>query len=84
MCAVGCIIPDRYYTDSMEGCAVNHLYYEFPQLFPYWKRRFHVPAAEMDNLMDLLDKLQVVHDQSDPLNWRSRLNDVAREYNLQP
>ena len=52
-CAVGKLIPDAAYVPAMEGCGVTLLVDNFGPDLPSWMR---------DNY-ELLDRLQMVHDQ---------------------
>jgi len=80
-CAVGCLLPDRYYQESMDwgwgGMNVRALI----------ERNYKVPTWFKPNV-DLLYFLQLVHDDMGGRNWKSTqnmkkaLNKVAVRYNL--
>jgi len=78
MCAIGVLIPDELYQESMEHQSSNNLL-ETP--------RYGLPAWMTDN-KQLLGSLQQVHDS--PLKWedslamRAALLGVARLYKLSP
>ena len=71
-CAVGAIIPDRYYNKGMEGQRVGQLKYELPEYFK--------------NSTELLSALQELHD--DKANWHDTMmmqdafDVVAHAFNL--
>ena len=70
MCAVGVLIPDELYDDSMEHCTVESIldgHYDLEFLKPH---------------VTILDELQVVHDHKDPRMWLSCLNTLAVKYKL--
>jgi hypothetical protein len=54
-CAVGVLIPDAAYDPEMEGAGVTMLLDSFGPGLPAWMRDNH----------ELLDRLQMVHDQGD-------------------
>jgi hypothetical protein len=75
-CAVGKLIPDDAYEPAMEGCGVTMLIDSFGPYLPEWMR---------DNY-ELLDRLQMVHDQE--AHWisdermRFELSMTATSYGL--
>jgi hypothetical protein len=75
-CAVGKLIPDVAYDPAMEGCGVALLMDNFGPDLPSWMR---------DNF-DLLDRLQMVHDQEvywvsdERMRWELSL--AAQTYGL--
>lgn len=75
MCAVGCLIPDEVYDPYMEGGTVDTVLYDYPQL--KFKRN-----------LDLLLRLQTIHDSLD--SWESTtrmktlLRTVAKQFKLKP
>lgn len=69
-CAVGALIDDDVYSESMESWSVQHLV-ESRQL------------SSLDSVsIRLLQALQYVHDCRDPSRWRESLADVAAEFSL--
>ena len=74
-CAVGCLIPDNYYTTEMEGCTA----YEISE---------YLPKNLQDNI-ELISGLQSIHDIQS--NWNSvgltysamfRLEELAKKFSL--
>lgn len=68
MCAVGCLIPDEMYSDSIEFNPVGYLPKEILD---------HMGGNEW-----LLQRLQSIHDLIEVENWHSALGDLATEFNL--
>jgi hypothetical protein len=75
-CAVGKLIPDDAYDPGMEGCGVTQLMDNFGPDLPQW----------MVGNYELLDRLQMVHDQD--AHWisdermRFELSMAAQSYGL--
>lgn len=68
-CAVGVLIPDKYYDADMEGKTVEAVI-----------SSFSVPGLPRDPLSraaDLLSALQHLHDSFNPQDWRTQLGVVA-------
>jgi hypothetical protein len=76
VCAVGKLIPDDTYDPEMEGCGVSLLLDSFGPRLPSWM---------LDNY-ELLDRLQMVHDQKshwvDDKRMRWELSLAAQAYGL--
>lgn len=74
-CAVGCLIPDRFYKENMEGKSITNLIEEKREGLGFLNRH-----------ESFLYGMQAVHDE--PIFWRytermrKALRDVAKEYNL--
>jgi hypothetical protein len=68
-CAVGCLIPDNEYSETMEGARVRKLTGVLDRL----ELRAHV---------DLLAHLQATHDSYEPCQWRDNLRLVAIKHGL--
>lgn len=69
-CAIGCLIPDEKYIPAMEGLSSNHV----------------IIQGNLSNFLGdikLLKKLQFIHDQHEPVEWRSLLETLANDYNLE-
>ena len=66
-CAAGCLIADDEYSDRMEG-------YSWAQLI----KNNTVP----DVYASLISDLQIIHDQFSVGNWKSGLEDCAKNNNL--
>jgi hypothetical protein len=74
-CAVGCIITDGEYMPQMEGDSVNGVAFQL------------LGAAVADSLqdseqVDLMTRLQRMHDTDVPGDWKERLKDLAFRFNL--
>lgn len=68
-CAIGFLIPDEEYRSEMENCVVS----------------MEPVAALLSRLghdLDLCARLQEVHDQYYPLDWKDALRSVARTNGL--
>jgi hypothetical protein len=68
-CAAGILIADEEYTEDMEETAWDELV-----------NQERVPATHVD----LIRRLQLIHDDEAPLLWASCLSDAAKEYDLSP
>lgn len=66
-CAAGCLIPDDLYTLNMEGTRVCGLSF------------FH---ENFKNEIWMIRRLQSVHDNLEPKNWKSELKFMCSEHNL--
>lgn len=73
-CAVGCLIPESRYSEEIEGKVANELQDS------YFRGIFDVSNIEIWNL---LDDLQIVHDNVYVQNWKTALRQVAEGYNLE-
>lgn len=73
-CAVGCLIPDEFYTSSMEGVGIRNLKVSGPL------RRAGVVDTQED--LNFLFSLQRIHDDSPPEEWSYRLAILARQHDL--
>lgn len=72
-CAVGCLIPDSEYVDSMdmEATTITGLL-----------QHFYPDVTVSKDKLDLLRELQRVHDNTSTTLWPERLGDVAKLFNL--
>lgn len=76
-CAVGCLIPDNLYDESLEGSVASGVLDTLQlELNMTWDERRRWSA--------FLDDLQVIHDQSQPEHWETQLNNFAKCRGLQP
>ena len=66
-CAAGCLIPDELYRPEMEYLPVGELVVHD-----------HVPASWSTHV-DLLSRLQTIHDLDAPADWSAKLDALARE-----
>jgi hypothetical protein len=80
-CAVGCLIPDVLYDESMEGWGVgkNNIFPEAGEIL--LAKTLKTIGVEKTSL-PLLAVLQLVHDETEPDAWREELEQVAVDYNL--
>jgi hypothetical protein len=67
-CAAGILIPDEYYTQELEGNG--------------WKKLVENSLVP-PNFMDLIAKLQSIHDLHEPKYWKQKLRDLASKHNLE-
>lgn len=75
MCAVGALIPDAEYRDSMEDNDVDDLFEKFGDVMKS-------SGLDQDEHSPLLGALQEVHDYSEVEDWPDELLLVARAYEL--
>jgi hypothetical protein len=67
-CAVGCLIPDQHYTNSIEFSTVSD---EGVQ------KVLEASGIPTDHItIDMLMRLQDLHDDVDPDQWEEELNDT--------
>jgi hypothetical protein len=72
-CAIGCLIPDDKYQESMEGAGIGSR--------PAIAAAIGIRGAEQ---LMLAAKLQVIHDSWLVESWAARLKMLAEEYRLVP
>ena len=65
-CAIGVLIPDDEYRPEFENMWVGNICEKIPAIVPLDVR--------------MLERIQLIHDESSPYEWRSELAKVAREY----
>ncbi len=70
-CAVGCLIPNRYYSERMEGKAICSLYGEY---------KFFDRFSSQE--LSMLSELQHTHDFTPPRSWKTQLRILAKKYDL--
>lgn len=76
-CAIGFLIPDEWYTPSIEGHAVrDHRVDKIMVLAGL----FHSVSDEDE--LEFFTDLQQVHDKIDPSGWRVHLRDLGRKWGL--
>lgn len=68
-CAAGCLIPDEIYNRDFESVS-----------WPLLVVSHHFPY----NHATLIARLQYIHDNYEPKNWREELTDLAIRYSLKP
>lgn len=76
-CAVGCLIPDIFYDDSIEGKAADNskVVNMLKKAYPEWNFT--------DNSIDMLLAVQVIHDSHEPEDWERLLADYDHEFDGQ-
>ena len=79
MCAVGCLIPDRLYTENLDASGMDVTFTEV--------KRVLVKAGVMGNIdstlrVDFLRSLQLIHDDGKPYKWPKKLRDFAKKHGL--
>lgn len=73
-CAIGCLISDDVYDPSYENYTITSLLYHYlPEMKKCGLNKRH---------LKLLNDLQYVHDNSEPITWRKKLEDVAVRHKL--
>lgn len=75
MCAVGCLIPDKFYDSEMEGKVASEIPY-------YFGMRDILPNTTASHA--LLIALQNVHDRTHEDVWKPNLASVAATFSLNP
>ena len=70
MCAVGCLIPDDEYKEHFEGKTVVSIYEQLPFL--------------RSVSIELLARMQTIHDTYHVPEWFRCLECIRRDYNLDP
>jgi hypothetical protein len=77
-CGVGSVIPNRCYTEKMEGMHIGAILRK-----PFvWKRK-EIPPALIENQM-MLQRMQELHDRTPVKKWLAALKQVAGEWALSP
>jgi len=71
-CAIGCLIPDDMFMPYFNGCDVNGL--------PL-KIIMHIGARNNEDLL-FLSRLQLIHDNHAPNEWKNLLYDFANRNHL--
>lgn len=71
-CAVGALIPDEIYRESMEGIGIAGLLADFPKLKGLFKN--------VD--IDMLEDLQRIHDKCEVEEWEEEFKEVATNFGL--
>ena len=73
-CAVGCLISDEEYSKSFEKRNVNELRHLLSESY----------GIQINtHIVDLLKKLQEIHDDFDPSTWEGSLKSLAFDQGLQ-
>lgn len=72
MCAIGVLIPDDVYDPDMEDTSITSLFEEFPYFSDNWSLV----------RVDLLQRLQQIHDNWEENQWLEQLQRTSSKYNL--
>lgn len=81
MCAVGCLVPDEIYHDSMEGTILHGVIERANEgMLPEPLAQF--VKAELEPHVVLLRDLQYAHDHFDPEEWRDQLASTGERCGL--
>ena len=71
-----CLIPDDLYEERMEGVGVGHADFAWSEHYLGQAIEAHVGEIGKET-WDMLGRLQRMHDDVDPKNWRLRLTELA-------
>ena len=86
-CAVGCLIKPEYYDEKMEGCAVGSLSSK-GYLAPSNVEKYKIFEKALqksldveldDDIVNMLEQLQRIHDEVDVDQWENELNYLEQE-----
>ena len=86
-CAIGCLIPDELYHFSIEGLAIPNNNYNFVDSYSLGIKKFAEILSEIgitDNQLPLLQKLQAIHDCTEPDEWGKKLKALRKLYKDKP
>jgi hypothetical protein len=83
-CAVGCLIPDEYYTPEIEGLAIEPSWSAPAAAVRRLRRILRLSGIPVRNAqaLRLLQELQVVHDECDPDRWAAHLKEIGQKFDL--
>lgn len=82
-CAVGCLIPDDIYCDEMEDTgSIGGVIRKAKEGIFNSKTNEWIVENLADHFL-LLQRLQHIHDQCYPAQWKEGLKTVAKDYNLE-
>ena len=81
-CAIGCLIPDDEYTPQMESLTVCAMLVRFPKALGEALTVDKQPLQDRKLTLDLLSRLQRVHDRYSPSQWPTSLREVAKDLAL--
>jgi len=76
-CAVGCLMTDDMYDEDFEGEAVRDKYIT-EALIPI----IGVNKAKKEDKLELLSKLQHIHDSASVVNWGIKLRELKLDFNI--
>ena len=75
-CAIGQLIDPESYTDNLEGWGIGDLFRQYPEIMN------RNGLVESNELIELLDGLQEVHDRNDFDKWPALYSNLAKNYGL--
>lgn len=75
MCAVGCLIPDEYYTEGLEGGGVKT-----PEVQAVLIDCGIIKSETEEEKIELLFQLQYLHDMFEPIGWPSGLDKLENKF----
>lgn len=80
-CGIGWLISDKDYIPEMEGLRVLDIYsnWEEPPVLKAVKK-FVGRSTLGDKSIRLLQKVQAIHDEIDPKNWKQGFEDIRKFY----
>ena len=83
-CAIGCLIKDKFYSESIEGGAFGDAFYPSDQKkTKLLKDALKSSGIKLDKKMiEMLDALQATHDSFDPPLWEEQLMSIAEQLRL--
>ena len=80
-CAVGCLITDEFYKDSLEGVSISNsdaVLYAVIDSLGFSRKEIGLKGAAA--LRRVLYGLQQIHDGSEPDKWPARLAELATTF----
>ena len=81
-CAAGCLIPDSLYSEDDEGYDFFDMRYLNGSILAYNNLRTRgFPELSLESL-NLISRLQNLHDNLPIEQWKSNLRKIAEEFNL--
>ncbi len=87
-CAVGCLIQDEYYSADFEGAAAPSMTERGLSGTDERQRDLLIASLEASGIVPdnwpILVRLQMVHDERSPKDWRFGLQIAAEAFSLSP
>lgn len=80
-CAVGCLIDDKYYTEELENIAGIGLDINIPLEEAIIKSQ-NIKRKLKEEEIELLSRLQDMHDMKSARYWKNNLYVIAKEFKL--
>ena len=72
-CAVGCLIKDEYYNINLEQAYCDA---------PLVREALRKSGVDLEETLDLLEKLQNIHDSFNKKRWPDLLEEVASDFSI--